>query len=50
MANTPYKFYDLKGKKSFTTSNYKMVTKSGRKFAVATTPSKGTAWRILGKK
>jgi hypothetical protein len=46
----PYKFYDLKAKKAFTTSKYKMVSKSGRKFAVATTPSGSTAWRVMGKK
>jgi len=43
------KFYDLKGKKSFSTDKYKMVSKSGRKFAVATTPSGGKAWRLQGK-
>jgi hypothetical protein len=41
-------FYDLKAKKKFTSANYKIVTKSGRRFATATGPSGGTAWRILG--
>ena len=44
------KFYDLKGKKAFQTDKYKMVSKSGRNFAVATAPSGSTAWRIMGKK
>lgn len=43
-------FYDLKTRKKFTTGNYKVVTKvvrgKQRKFAVATTPSGITAWRI----
>jgi hypothetical protein len=43
------KFYDLKAKKSFTTDKYAMKTKSGRKFAVAKTPSGSTAYRIVGK-
>jgi hypothetical protein len=43
------KFYDLKGKKSFTTSEYKVVVKKGRRFAVATSPSGIPSWRILGK-
>jgi len=43
------KFYDVKGKKAFTSNNYKTVTKSGRRFAVAKAPSGIEAWRILGK-
>ena len=43
------KFYDLKLKKSFTTSKYEVVTKSGRKFAVATAPSGAKAMRIIGR-
>lgn len=43
------KFYDVRAKKGFTTSSYAMKTKSGRNFAVATSPSGGTAWRIIGK-
>jgi len=42
-------FYDVKGKKKFKSSNYKMVTKSGRKFAVCKAPSGIQAWRIVGK-
>lgn len=44
------KFYDVKGKKSFTSSSYKTVTKSGRRFAVAKAPSGIDAYRIIGKK
>ena len=44
------KFYDLRGKKAFTTSKYSERVKKGRRFAVATAPSGATAWRILGKK
>ena len=44
------KFYDLKSKRSFTTGAYKCVNKSGRHFAVASTPSGGKAWRIVAKK
>jgi hypothetical protein len=42
-------FYDLKSKKKFKSSNYKVVTKSGRKFAVAKAPSGIESWRILGR-
>ena len=40
-------FYDLKGKKKFESNNYKITKKGGRKFAVATTPSGGKAFRIV---
>ena len=42
-------FYDLKGKKKFTSSSYKKVTRSGRNFAVAKGPAGNECWRILGK-
>lgn len=42
------KFYDLKRKKSFTTDNYKIVVKSGRRFAVAKAPSGIDSYRIIG--
>jgi len=42
-------FYDLKGKKKFTTSKYKIVVKNGRRFAVADAPSGIKSWRIIGK-
>lgn len=43
------KFYDVKAKRSFSSAVYKPVTKSGRKFAVATTPSGGKAYRTMPK-
>lgn len=43
------KFYDVKAKKSFMSSNYKEVEKKGRRYAVAKAPSGIMAWRILGK-
>lgn len=43
------KFYSLSQKKSFTTSDYKTVNKSGKTFAVATHAGK-ECWRIMGKK
>ncbi|MFI5405066.1 MAG: hypothetical protein ACHQ1D_00990 [Nitrososphaerales archaeon] len=42
-------FYDLKAKKKFTSSNYKLVTKKGRSFAVTKAPSGIDSWRIVGK-
>ena len=41
-------FYDVKRKKNFTTNKYKIEVRSGRKFAVTTTPSKTKAYRMLG--
>jgi len=43
-------FYDVKGKKKFTSADYKFVTKSGRRFAVCNAPSGIKSWRIVGKK
>jgi hypothetical protein len=43
------KFYDVKGKKKFTSDKYKVVEKKGRRFAVADAPSGIKAWRIMGK-
>lgn len=42
-------FYDVKGKKKFKSSKYKVVTKKGRKFAIAKAPTGIDAWRIVGK-
>lgn len=42
-------FYNLKTKKKFSTSDYKLVKKSGRNFAVAKVGST-ECWRIVGKK
>lgn len=44
------KFYDLKARKAFTSSNYKVVTKSGRRFAVTKAPSGINSQVIVGKK
>jgi len=43
-------FYDVKTKKKFKTDKFKVVTKSGRNFAVAKSPA-GTheCWRVLSK-
>lgn len=43
------KFYDVKGKKAFHSDSYKIVTKKGRRFAVAKAPTGIDAYRILGK-
>ena len=42
-------FYDVKGKKKFKSKQWKMVTKKGRRFAVAKAPTGIDAYRILGK-
>jgi regulator of replication initiation timing len=41
-------FYDLKAKKKFKSSEYRIVNKSGRKFAVAKNPSGSESYRIIG--
>jgi len=43
-------FYDLKARKKFTSTDYKFVVKSGRRFAVAKAPSGAPSWRIVAKK
>lgn len=43
------KFYDLKSKRSFHTDKYALRSKGGRHFAVASTPSGSTAWRVVKK-
>jgi hypothetical protein len=42
-------FYDVKSKKKFKSSSYRIVKKKGRRFAVAKAPSGIEAWRIMGK-
>lgn len=42
-------FYDMKGKRKFTTSNYTLRSKGGRNFAVTKAPSGIASWRIMGK-
>jgi septal ring factor EnvC (AmiA/AmiB activator) len=41
-------FYDLKEKKKFKSKNYKIITKSGKKFAVTTSPTGTKSYRIIG--
>ncbi len=48
-AKAPLKFYDLRAKKTFTTSDYATKKKKGRKFAIAKSPSGISSWRIMGK-
>jgi hypothetical protein len=47
------KFYDVKGKKSFSTDKYKFTSKKTmagmRYFAIADAPSGIQAWRIVSK-
>jgi hypothetical protein len=43
------KFYDLKSKKKFSSSKYKLVTKKGRNYAICQAPSGIESWRIVGK-
>ena len=42
-------FFDLKKRVKFSTSNYKIVVRKGRRFAVADAPSGIKSWRIMGK-
>ena len=42
-------FYDLKRRKKFKSSKYKIEIRKGRRFAVANAPSGIKSWRILGK-
>jgi len=41
-------FYDMKAKKKFSSSSYKVVKKGKRRFAVAISPDNNEAWRIIG--
>ncbi|MFH0808684.1 MAG: hypothetical protein V1888_03675 [archaeon] len=41
-------FYDVKSKSKFKTSNYKIINKSGKKFAVAVGPQETECYRIMG--
>lgn len=47
------KFYDVKGKKSFVTDKYKLISKKVRSgiryFAIAKAPSGIQSYRIVGK-
>ena len=46
---TELNFYDVKGRQKFNSSKYRIVVKSGRRFAVAKAPSGIDAYRIIGK-
>ena len=48
VSDASLKFYDLGAKKTFTSSTYKVLSKNGRRFAVATGPSGRACYRILG--
>lgn len=43
------KFYDVKGKKSFESDDYKIIMKGGRRFAITDAPSGIKSYRIVGK-
>lgn len=42
-------FFDVKGKRKFNSNKYRLVNKSGRRFAIAKAPSGIEAWRIVAK-
>lgn len=44
------KFFDLKGKKTFESEEYRIETRKNRRFAVAQSPSGVESWRILPNK
>ena len=50
MAKQEVEFYDVKTKKKFKVTEYKIVEKSGRFFAVTKSPT-GTydCWHVVGK-
>lgn len=51
MSKEKLSFYDVKGKKKFSSLKYRTVVKGNRRFAVAKVPgAKHEAWRIIGKK
>jgi hypothetical protein len=43
------KFWDLKGRKAFTSNKYTIKTKGPRTFAISKTPSGGIAYLICKK-
>ena len=45
----PLKFYDLKEKKAFTSNDYKIENRNGRKFAVAHSPTGTESWKAVSK-
>jgi hypothetical protein len=42
-------FYDMKAKKKFQSTNYKIVTKNGRRFATTKAPSGCASWVTVKK-
>jgi hypothetical protein len=50
MAKEELEFFDVKTKKKFKTTEYKIVDKSGRFFAVTKSPDgPHECWRVVGK-
>lgn len=50
MAKQELEFFDVKTKNKFKTSEYKIVNKGGRNFAVAKSKSgPHECWRVVGK-
>ena len=50
MAKEKISFYDVKTKKKFETDSYKIVDKSGRKFAVCKSlAGSHECWRVVSK-
>jgi hypothetical protein len=49
MAKKKLKFWDLKGRKSFLSDEYKIVVKKGRTFAISKTPSGSLSYLIVKK-
>lgn len=49
MPKKELRFYDVKGKKRFRSSKYKIKRRKGRRFAIAKSPSGIESWRILSK-
>ncbi|MBS3081042.1 hypothetical protein J4221_06200 [Candidatus Pacearchaeota archaeon] len=50
MAKQETEFFDVKSKKKFKTTNYKIVDKNGRMFAVTKSPSGSyECWRVVSK-
>ena len=50
MAKQEAEFFDVKSKKKFKTTDYRIVDKSGRMFAVTKSPSGShECWRVVSK-
>ena len=43
------KFYDVRSRSKFSSSDYKHVTRGKTKFAVANSPKGNESWRIVGR-